>query len=104
MRIVICCGGRGWNNQKKVDKVLSHEHKQRPIDFVIEGEQKTVSQSNWGDDSWRGPFGGDYQAKLAAQKLGIQVIECPANWDKFKEAAGPIRNREQLKLARALGC
>src|ERR1700722_4889245 len=95
MRIVLCCGERNWDDQKKVDRALRHEHKKHPIDFVIEGGQSTPR----GWPKFQPPYGADYQTKIAAQKLGIQVIECPANWVKFKKGAGPIRNSQQLRLA-----
>jgi YspA, cpYpsA-related SLOG family len=83
MRIVLCCGDREWEDGATIRSTLKHEHEKHPIDFVIEG----------------GARGADNISKLVAQRLGIQVIECPANWDKFRKGAGPIRNQNQLDVA-----
>jgi hypothetical protein len=88
MRIVLCCGDRNWDDAKKIYRILKHEHKKRPIDFVIEG----------------GALGADYLSRVVAEKLGIQVVECPANWEYFGKKAGPIRNTQQLRLALELAC
>jgi hypothetical protein len=82
MKIVLCCGDREWDDEDKIFRVLKKEHKKHPIAYVIEG----------------GALGADYLSRVVAQKLGIQVIECPANWDFYKKAAGPIRNQKQLEL------
>ena len=43
-----------------------------------------------------GAKGADSLAKKVANKLGIEVREYPAEWDKYGRAAGPIRNQEML--------
>jgi hypothetical protein len=83
MRVVLCCGDRNWDDYDKIFQTLKKEHKKEPIDFLIEG----------------GAAGADSICKVIAQMLGIQVIECPANWKKLGKAAGMIRNSMQLKLA-----
>lgn len=45
-----------------------------------------------------GAKGADSAAKMWGEKLGFKVVTVDANWDKFGKAAGPIRNREMLKL------
>jgi hypothetical protein len=109
MRIVLCCGDRKWDDEEKIYRTLKHEHKKRPIAFVIEGGQVSTKEEMVGpglrEHDWRPKkYGADHQAKLAAQRLSIQVIECPANWTKFKKAAGPIRNQKQLDVAYELSC
>jgi hypothetical protein len=86
MRVILCCGDRDWMSFSKVLDVLSKENTNQKIDYVIEG----------------GASGADYLSKKAAMKLGIQVIECPANWEYHHKAAGPIRNQQQLNIARKL--
>jgi hypothetical protein len=110
MRIVLCCGSRRWDDLEKIYRTLKHEHKKRPIDFVIEGGQVSTKEymdkpgtGNARYDFRQDKIGADHQAKLAAQRLGIQVIECPANWRKFKLAAGPIRNKKQLDVLISMG-
>src|SRR5580692_6345193 len=104
MRIILCCGDRKWDDEEKIYRTLKHEHKKRPIDFVIEGGQSSIKEYMSGSGLRPQDFrvkkcGADYLAKVAALRLGIQVVECPANWTKFKKAAGPIRNEKQLDLA-----
>lgn len=82
MRIVLCCGDRNWNNYNRILKTLMQFHEKHRISYVIEG----------------GASGADILSKKAAQSMGIQVIECPANWDFYKKAAGPVRNTKQLEL------
>lgn len=98
MRVILCCGGREWNKFEVVYETLKREHKNSPIDYIIEGGQRTFPNKNYKND-----YGADYQSKQAAMKLGIQVIECPANWEYYNKAAGPIRNQKQLELLNILG-
>jgi len=41
--------------------------------------------------------GADTHAGFAAHKLGMGVRTYPANWNKYKKGAGPIRNSLMLK-------
>lgn len=41
--------------------------------------------------------GADTHAGFAAHKLGFGVRTYPANWNKYKKGAGPIRNSLMLK-------
>ena len=45
--------------------------------------------------------GGDTCGKFWGQKHNIPVKEFPANWKKFGQAAGPIRNKEMAVYADA---
>ena len=102
MRVILCCGARDWDDLDKVCTTLEHEHKKHKVDYVIEGGQKWAEESG-GFNQYTGRcYGADYQSKQVAMKLGIQVIECPANWDFYKKAAGPIRNQKQLELLNLL--
>lgn len=100
MRVLLCCGSRDWDDLKKIEKVLKREHNKTPITYLIEGGQESHRSDCGPDESWI--FGADYQCRQVAQKLGIQVIECPANWDFHHRAAGPIRNQAQLQLGQWL--
>jgi hypothetical protein len=102
MRVILCCGAREWDDEALIFDTLLKEHKKNPIDYVIEGGQESHRTVCGPDESW--VYGADYQCKKMAQSLAIQVIECPANWDTFKKAAGPIRNSNQLKIAMELAC
>lgn len=100
MRVVLCCGDRNWDNFAKVYQTLKKENKRHKIDYVVEGGQESHRSNCGPNQSWT--YGGDYQSKKAAQKLGIQVVECEANWDFHGRAAGPIRNENQLRLAMSI--
>ena len=48
-------------------------------------------------------YGPDKKGEAWANERGIHVEHFPANWDKYKNAAGPIRNREMAEyLDRAI--
>lgn len=42
--------------------------------------------------------GADRLAEEWAASRGVWVRHCPAQWDKFGRAAGPLRNREMLAM------
>lgn len=79
--IVLVCGGRNFNDILLMDKVLGQIHAETPIELVIEGDAT----------------GADTMAGNWAYLRGIHVARVAAMW-KFKNAAGPMRNRAMLKL------
>ncbi len=79
MRLLVC-GDRNWRNIDLImDKLVELSPK-----VVIEGEAR----------------GADTQARQAAEELGIPVEKYPADWKKYGCAAGPIRNRQMLKVGK----
>lgn len=44
------------------------------------------------------PTGADAMADFIANKLGLTVERHPADWKRYKRAAGPIRNKEMVDL------
>ena len=46
--------------------------------------------------------GADLLGKRWAEENGIPVALFPADWDKYRKAAGPIRNKQMLDYADAL--
>ncbi len=81
MRILVC-GDRVWADEKKMQEVfddLEYDHKDITI---IEGEAR----------------GADLMARKLGEKMGWDIEAYPANWIKYKKAAGPIRNTKMLKL------
>ena len=76
VRKVLVTGDRNWQGE---DVIMRELRKMKP-DVVVEGGAK----------------GADSLAKKVANKLGIEVREYPAEWDKYGRAAGPIRNQEML--------
>lgn len=85
---VIIAGGRDFNDFKRLcevcDKILSN---QLPDDIII-----VSGQANGADKL------GERYAKLK----GYQIESHPAQWDKYKRAAGFIRNKEMAESADSL--
>lgn len=46
--------------------------------------------------------GADKLAKSVAEALKLRCVSCPAEWDKFGNAAGPIRNTYMANNAHGL--
>lgn len=98
MRVLVC-GDRWWGRmadwegkllprsmkeKKLLIEILDQFHLTTPITLLIEGEAK----------------GADLQARSWAEKNGVPVQPYPADWDRHKKAAGPIRNTQMLKEGR----
>jgi hypothetical protein len=62
--------------------IMTRLEKLPKLSTVIEGGQK----------------GADKLARIAADSIGLDVIEFPANWRGRLKAAGPYRNRLMLDL------
>lgn len=74
---VLCCGDRDWWDRITIQKRL----KEFAADtVVIEGEAR----------------GADLMSASVAKEIGLTVLPFPADWEKFKKAAGPIRNCQML--------
>lgn len=81
--IILVTGDRNWKNRRKIAVEL---HKRRKkIKLLIHG----------------GARGADLIADEFAQIMGVQTAEFAANWQFHKRAAGPIRNSNQLRFAKA---
>lgn len=77
--LTLVCGDRDWTDGSLIEKRLQI----LPLTTtILEG----------------GCQGADLLAREAALKLGLDVIEIPANWIRHGKAAGPIRNRQMLDL------
>lgn len=98
MRIILGCGDRHWKDYNKILRVLKAQHYDERIDFIIEGGQESTNKGTYDKGIYRYHYGADHLIKKAAMELGIQVMEFPANWDKFKLKAGPIRNKKMLEI------
>jgi len=79
---IIVCGGRHFNDDVMLSWVLTYVHVRRYIIEVIHGAAS-------GADSLAGQW--------ARQNLAT-VTPVPADWRTHGRAAGPLRNREMLKL------
>jgi hypothetical protein len=85
MRVLVC-GARDYSDSKKIWRILSNL--QRALDprdelIIIEGEAR----------------GADTIAKewAEAHLPEENIKKFPADWDRYKRAAGPIRNKQMLE-------
>lgn len=83
---LIVAGSRHIDDAEFIESILDGFKKDGKLDAIISGLA-------------RGP---DTIGKEWAEKNGIPVIEFPAEWEKYKNAAGPIRNSKMLEVADAL--
>lgn len=79
MKILIC-GDRNWTNEQTIIDHLFPFVMDRPT--IIHGNAK----------------GADTIGGAVAESYGLKVIRKRADWAKHKKSAGPIRNRELLKM------
>jgi hypothetical protein len=77
---VLVCGGRYYNDDACVEKVLNDLHSKTPFTVLIHGAAR----------------GADTLANVWAKLKGIERIPCPANWTAYGPAAGPIRNQYMI--------
>lgn len=74
---VLVCGDRFWADKEKIRERLS----KFPIGTtIIHGAAR----------------GADSLAAIVAARLGFKIMAFPADWKKYGNAAGPIRNRLML--------
>lgn len=83
---LIVAGSRGVEASDFIHRYLDSIHKHFKIEAIVSGMAK----------------GPDSDGKDWAEKNNVQVIACPADWDKNGSAAGPIRNQEMAKVGTAL--
>lgn len=79
MRVLVC-GGRHYSNHAAVEHALTVLHARRGITLLIEG----------------GATGADRLAREWAKKRGVPFETEEADWTKYGDAAGPIRNALML--------
>jgi len=77
---VLVCGDRDWIDSEYLELHLDELHKVNNFTLLIEGECRGVDimSRNWADHN------------------GIPAKKFPADWKKYKNAAGPIRNKAML--------
>lgn len=90
---IIIAGGRDFDNYTKLKEVLS----EYILDICLESNNadlpikiEIVSGKARGADSLGEAF---------AREFDYDVVEFPADWNKYGKSAGPIRNREMAKYA-----
>lgn len=78
---VLVCGGRDYNNSKRINEILSKLHREYIFTFLVSGGQS----------------GADVRATIWANKNGIDRAVFPANWERGK-AGGHHRNKLMLQF------
>lgn len=84
---LLVCGGREYEDRKAVFRALDEVQMAVGVAVLIHGAAR----------------GADTLAGEWAKSRGISVLAFPADWNKHKQAAGPIRNSQMLKEARPTG-
>lgn len=79
---ILVCGGRGYSNYLKVKSTLDKVLKKYPDMMVIEG----------------GCTGADALARRWAKENEVVCLTLPAQWKKYQDAGGPLRNEFALKF------
>lgn len=78
MTKVLVCGDRNWED---IDTIRSELRSIPNLEMVIEGNAP----------------GADRLSRLVGVgDLNVPVLTVPADWTKYKKAAGPVRNRKML--------
>lgn len=82
VKLVMVTGGRDYRDYEYVAKVLAAELHSGEAKYL--GQQFAVIQG--------GATGADRLAKEWCEQMGIPCFECKANWKRYSNSAGPIRN------------
>lgn len=85
-RRVIIAGGRGYAMNREDWRLLDLMRDKLPIGEVVSGDAS----------------GADTEGRLWAEARGLPVHRFPADWNRFGNRAGPIRNREMALFADTL--
>lgn len=87
MRKVMVCGGRTFDDDETLFSVLDGLCNVYPVDpydtTIISG----------------GARGADSLANEYAHSRGLELIECPADWERYGKSAGYRRNADMVKQA-----
>jgi hypothetical protein len=78
---VLVTGGRNCRDRNMVFRALDDLHDTHTITLLIQG----------------GARGVDFFAKLWAKERGVPMVEYKADWDRYGNDAGPIRNYDMLE-------
>lgn len=79
-QVVLVCGGRDYDDEAHVSRILDVAHDANPIVLLIHG----------------GARGADSLAKRWAEREGVPAREFIADWTLHGKAAGPMRNQRML--------
>lgn len=79
---VLITGGRDFSDRDNLFSVLDKLHEEYSFTLLIHGDAP----------------GADRLSGEWAEKVGIDILATPAEWQKYGRAAGMIRNRSMLEL------
>lgn len=80
--IVLCCGGRDYNDARRIGEVLTALNHKHGITLLIHGDCS----------------GADRLAERWAHYEGVNYAKVPALWHRHGKAAGPMRNAVMLRM------
>ena len=83
-RIVIC-GGRHFNDYEQLKTTITYFLKQRKIE--IENVEIVSGHCQ----------GADMLGEQYAKEYGLNLTIFPADWQRYKRKAGPIRNKQMIE-------
>jgi hypothetical protein len=83
MRVLVC-GGREFVDARLLNRTLDELHASTPITLLIHGMAR----------------GADMLADEWAWSRQVRTKKFPADWIRFKNRAGPIRNKQMLVEAK----
>ena len=83
-RIVIC-GGRHFNDYEQLKTTITNFLKQRKIE--VENVEIVSGHCQ----------GADMLGEQYAKEYGLNLTIFPADWQKYKRKAGPIRNKQMIE-------
>lgn len=76
----LICGGREWSDYEFISYTLDEIHEQKKFTSIIHGNS----------------LGADYLSGVWARNRKVPVVTFPADWNKYRTKAGPIRNQRML--------
>lgn len=105
--VVLVTGSRNWPDVDPIRRFLVSVDDQHAACKLIHGRcnprrRRSGEVVSW-DQALRLPFGkqlllagADWLADRVASRLGWEIEAYPANWDRYRGAAGPIRNKRMV--------
>ena len=91
MKRLLVCGGRRFSDHETLVTVLDRVRDRIGVSVLIHGD------SGIDENGARAMVGADKLAGRWARANGIPEIAEPADWDRYGDAAGRIRNNLMLK-------
>lgn len=83
--VVLITGGRDYNDRKIIFRSLSKLHKLEPISLLVQGWARGVDQ-----------LGHQWAVEHGVPSTGQKYRITPADWNRYGNGAGPLRNRRMF--------